>query len=38
VESLDGTFKLLSDPEKGSMIETLIPQHYLPHVSFDDTL
>jgi signal transduction histidine kinase len=38
VESLDGTFKLLSDPEKGSMIETQIPQHYLPHVSFDNTL
>lgn len=38
VDSLNGTFDLHSEIEKGTLIEVTIPQHYLPHVSFDDSL
>lgn len=38
VESLEGTFTLMSKLEMGTQVEIQIPQHYLPHVSFDDTL
>lgn len=38
VESLNGTFSIQSAIEKGTLVEISIPQHYLPHVSFDDSL
>lgn len=38
VDSLNGTYNIHSEIEKGTLIEVNIPQQYLTHMSFDDTL